>query len=240
MHSKQIKDRNDRASDLVQSTRNHARALAQKLNRNFSPATGGEPEPDWIALQHLAGHRVDRMRTDILQKDTEKRDALREVRRLRRQRDLTGTRLYGDLSKIRLLFDATYGPGNCRRVLGFGAPMPRKPATLLRAAERAVGRMNDPDLRLPRPALQAVSLDLARLAVRVERNMVALGLALEQLRDAQRRLRRAEEAKRKSVRRFDREVGPWRRLMRALYELGGEESLADGVRPYRRRRRRRS
>ncbi|MCP3960519.1 MAG: hypothetical protein GY719_21955, partial [bacterium] len=236
MHSKQIKVRNDRASYVVKATRKHARDLARKLNRNFSPATGGEPQPDWIAIQHLAGHRVDQVRIDILQKDTEKRDALREVRRFRRQRDVVGTRLYNALSRIRVLFDATYGRGGCRRALGFGTPIPRKPVVMLRAAERAVERMNDPDLRLPRPALQAVSLDLARLATTVERNMVTLGLALEHLGDAQLRLRRAEEAKRKSMRRFDREVGPWTRLMSALCDLGGEESLAAGVRRRRRRR----
>ncbi len=227
MKSKMVEIRHNLAGKVVSSARRYADDVARCLNRRYSLQCGAdEPEPDWSALQIFAGNRVDRMRVDLVSADSRKRAADSQARRLRQRRNGSSRRLYRKLTTIRAVFDTAYGDGSCEYTLGLTPRMSRKPADVFRFAERAVERMKDPELELPPPAMGLVRLDLQRLLVEIEEDLLILGQALEQLQECRRQVRRTTEAKRSTMRRFDREIQPWTRLLQALYELCAEEALA--------------
>ncbi len=232
MKSKMVETRHKLANKVVSSARRYADDVALCLNRRYALHCGtDEPEPDWSAIQTFAGHRVDRLRVDLVSADSRQTAAENRTRRLRQQRNGSSRRLHRKLTAIRTVFDSAYGDGSCECTLGLVRGMSRKPSAVFRFGERALQRMRDPELELPPPAMFVGHLDLQRMMGDVEDDVYTLGRALEQLQECRRRLRRATEIKRSAMRRFDREIQPWTRLLQALYELCAEEALAADLKP---------
>ncbi len=237
MKSKMIEKRDRLATRVMAAAMCYADTVTQGLDEAFSHEEGGdEPMPDWHALQTIAGRRVDRVRIDLLETDVEQQAVLRKVRRLRRRRDDAAHRLFHAIQAFRSIFDATYGRGQCERLLGFAARPSRKPLRILNVTERGLERLRSPALELPLPALPGVRLDLKRVLLEIEGEVDVLGPALEELRELEHELRHAGRAKHQAIRRFDREMGTWSRLLEASYELAGEDGFAEDIRSFKRRR----
>ncbi len=227
MKSKMVETRHKLANKVATSAKRYADDVARCMNRYYGLHCGtDELEPDWSAIQTFAGRRVDRLRVDLVSADSRQTAAERKARRLRQQRNDSSRRLHRKLTTVRTVFDSAYGNGSCEQTLGVVRGMSRKPSAVFRFAERAVERMKDPELELPPPAMRSVHLDLERLMADIEDDVYTLGRSLEELQECRRRVRRTTEIKRSAMRRFDREIQPWTRLLQALYELCAEEALA--------------
>ncbi len=132
--------------------------------------------------------------------------------------------------------DELFGKGSAFRVASIEGPTAQRKEKLLRQAELAIARFEQPDLEFPASELEGFTVDPEGAA----RGLKAKVTRLRSVTDEQRRLNREVQESRKVKNRLleeHKDTFLWTaRTLEGFYRLAGEDELADRIRPSLRRR----
>ena len=135
------------------------------------------------------------------------------------------------MSAARHTLDELFGKGSAFRVAGIEGPTAQRREKLLRQAELAIARFEQPNLEFPESEFEGFTVDPEGAA----RGLKAKVTRLRGVFDEQRRLNReVQESRKVKNRRLEehKDTFLWTaRTLEGFYRLAGEEELADRIRP---------
>jgi len=128
--------------------------------------------------------------------EARQRRALRQLQKLRQQRDRKRGPLYGMLLRLRTTFDHAFGQGNAAVYLGLGPRMSKlEPVALRRLARETVTILSDPELVTPAPKVLGLWENPTRYAEQIEELLTPFHTALDAIEAQKREVERAQKAK---------------------------------------------
>ena len=233
--SEQVLVRLTSAEEVEASAKTHGPGVGQALDARFEPARK-TPEGETLRLpfgeviflfkEDLAGSREHLATADhahVMQ--------LRKVIELRQERDgLFGT-IYDQLGTSRRTIEEVFGKGQAFVLAGIESPTARKPSKLLSQAKLAITRLSDPELELPTPRIEGVTVDAAKMAGGLRTGVDTLEGVVAELRDQRRVAQGTRLAKNRALAAHDNTFLWISRTLEGYYQLAGEPELAAQIRP---------
>ncbi len=206
-------------------------SLAGRLSTSLEE---GEEIPDIPLFFTLIGRRMGDFRSVMVDTARAHADELANDDGFREMRDKAMSALTGDYVAIRTTFYQAFGP-ELALAIGFERNVVRDPAALELQVDRLVTNLSDPELELPEPRFDGVTLSPPALVEVFRPNLGKLREARAALDQEVRKSDVTLVAKKDAVDAYDREFLMLSRCLEASFVLGGEPELAKRVRPSLRR-----
>jgi hypothetical protein len=229
MSSKQVTDRQKISASVLAAQEAHTAPVAAEIQKLLSPfLKKGENLPDVALLADLAGRMLSRAQHDLVTADAAHEAELGDDAGPRKARDDARDALRDELTDLRDLLRGLFGV-EALRGLGFSGETPEDPVVL----ERFAGEVLDALEKKPRPLPKRKGLkwdaDDAVQTLKQLRGELHKHLAdvAREAREAQATLTARNAAMDAFDDRYRRVVG----FLDGLFRLGGQEALADRLRP---------
>ena len=209
--------------------------LDEQAKRAATQEAEGDSAPNFRANMSYTKDTLIASAQKMADADTRHVNQLADVIGLRQERKELQQDVYDHVTTLRTTFDTLYGPGQAFVLAGIEGPTARKAKKLVRQANLAIGRLEQPGLELPPHDIGGVQLDLENLAAdlraKVERLSAVLAAQQRALRVAQETRKEKNRAKESHER-----LLLWSaRTLEGYYQLAGEQELAERIRPATRR-----
>jgi len=206
-----VLDRHRRKNKLTSLLRQHRALTVETVARRLAPFA--DPDDDLTAGVDALLRATERLaaarQRDLDQADRRHRDTILGVQELRQERDKAAQELRRALVDLRETTTLLFGRRASNRLLAIKGPTPRahNPSHLLMEARRTQGRLEDPEIRIPKPRVSLAGWDES---IQRKQWIESLGTAVARLKDSSARLRRETH-----------------RTHSTLYDKGGRMSLHD-------------
>jgi hypothetical protein len=231
-----VTKRQKSAANVGAAITSHAQEAQEALAGVFGPyLVDGETVPDLMPLQSLCGRILEQHRKEIVSSDEAHLAELQEDSDTRDRRDAAAAALADRLTLLRDGARILLGPKAAASLLRIDGALDRDPVVLARKGRRALEILQSETLELPRSQLSGVTLDPRPWAVDLEGPMIELEEALAVVAERNRRAESTLLAKQKALDAYDRAFLRIARLQECLFRFADLGSLADRVRPSRRR-----
>ena len=148
----------------------------------------------------------------------------------RQARNQAATEVYGSMLRTRRAFDAMFGPGSSKQLLGLDTKVPEDPRQLLQTGDRCRNWLRDPEVALPPVQLPGFVFDREALATGLDGPLDRLGTTLTVLPQEEKHSVDTLAVKLAAMRRLDELIGRGARWLEALYDIAGMEAESDRVR----------
>jgi hypothetical protein len=228
MSSKQVTDRQKNAASVLAAEQAHVAPAAGEIVKALSPfLEPGEVMPDSALLAALAGRMLAKRETELVDADEAHEAELGDDEEPRRARDEAAAALYDEVTQTREWLRGFFGAGALRG-LGFSGDTPQDPLVLSRFAGQVLDALKKP---LPASRQKGATWDPAETVKALAEKRDALegflaDVAREQ-REAQVTWAKRETAMDGFDHGYQRAVG----LLEGILRFGGQDALADRLRP---------
>ena len=159
------------------------------------------------------------------------RSALRELKRLREQRDEHQAKLYSKLVRIKQIFEDAFGPGKASIYLGLEPRLrDAEPQAFRRQARETIAILEDPELTTPEPIVAGVWDRPASYAKQIQDSLTPFHNALDEIESQKRAVEKAQKAKTDLLTAIGNRLTWSIRLIEAIYRLADLGFHADRLR----------
>lgn len=228
MPSKQVTDRQKNAALVLAAAQAHVAPAAGEIHKLLSPfVKKSEALPNITLLADLAARMLTHAESDLVAADAAHDAELGDDAGPRDARDAARDTLYGELTELRDWLRGLYG-ADALRALGFSGVTPTDPVVLDRFAGQVIEALGKP---LPKPRRKGVKWDATEMVHTLTKQRDELQ---HHLADVAREVREAQvtqTAKSNAMDAFDDRYQRVVMLLDGLFRLGGQEALADRLRP---------
>ncbi|APR85228.1 Hypothetical protein A7982_10577 [Minicystis rosea] len=232
MSSKQVTDRQKNVASILAAADTHVVPAVAEIDKLLTPHLApGETLPDVALLVALTKRLVARAGDDLVRADDAHEAELSDDAAPRLARDAAREALYATLTDLRDWLRGLFGEGALRG-LGFYGDTPEDPVVLERFAGQVIDALQKPLPKLRRPGATWDASDTVTTLI-AQRDALSQHIA-----DVTREAREAQVTWSTRVTaldtlddRFRRSVG----LLEGVLRLGGQDALADRLRPPTRR-----
>ncbi len=231
MPFKMVTESEKLASRVAGAALSHAELIAKTQTARWRERLrDGQDVVDAEQVQRFHGQDLQRLRQQLRSSEAAYLDSLRIIREARERRDATVAPVREVLYAVRDLFTGVYGEAGPRALFRDKPAVPADATPLLRVARLVMEKLEDPDLELPEARLNGTRLNLTELAGEVKTPLEALERAMQTLEEVLPMAAKTLADKRRAHAAVDEKNGKLARYLEALYDLEGEEVLADAVR----------
>lgn len=229
MSSKQVTDRQKNAASVLAAEQAHVAPAAAEAEKLLSPfLEGNEAMPNIALLAALAGRMLARAESEMVNADAAHEAELSDDAAPRNARDAARDALYDEVSGLRDWLRGLFG-ADALRGLGFTGETPDDPVVLERFAGQVIDALEKKPL--PKPRRTGVNWDAAEAVQTLKDKRAELKKHLadvaREAREAQVTLAARNDAVAVFDDRYRRVIG----LLDGLFRLGGQDALADRLRP---------
>ena len=222
------------AADVESSVETHGPSVGQTLNvmhaHRFENREDGLTAPDFVSVIVSFGEQLGDSRRHVADADHEHVERLRQIIDLRQERDDSISKLYQHFSIARRTIDQFFGSGKAFVIGGLEGPTAQKPTKLLRQAELAIARLEQPDLQLPAIEVEGFDIDPAAVAAGLRAKVERLRQVLADLRVLRREAQASRKVKNRALAAHQPTYLSIARALESFYRLAGEDELADRIR----------
>lgn len=216
---------------VVSTLREHRDVFAGGLDESFRAfLDAGGAMPDFAGMADLMVARLEATGRALFAADLARTNEKAIDSTLRSRRDKVALELYGEIVALKGTVRHVYGPLGVE-VLGFARRLEEDAVTVLWQAERLLGRLADPELRLPPPRASSLAIDPAAVARSLTPKLEALRGLVDRLDAETSRTDTAQLTKNAAVETYKRDVVQITRAAVALFRLIGRDDIADRLAP---------
>ncbi len=163
-------------------------------------------------------------------------EQLRQIVALQQESRELVPSLYRHLSAARHTVNELLGKGSAFRIASIEGPTAQKREKLLRQAELAIARFEQPDLQWPASEYEGFTVDPQGVARGLKVKVTRLSGVLDEQRRLRREAQESRKVKNRTLEEHKKKFVWTARTLEGLYRLAGENELADRIRPSLRRR----
>ncbi len=220
------------SAEVEASVAAHGPIVARKLDELYGQnLEEGQSAPDFQGTMSALNDRLAGSRQGLAMADNQNVEQLRKLDELQQESNELFPKLYQHMSAARNTLDQLFGKGSAFRVASIEGPTAQRKEKLLRQAELAIARFEQPGLEFPASEYEGFEVDPEGAA----RGLKAKVTRLRGVFDEQRRLNReVQESRKVKNRKLEehKKTFVWTaRTLEGFYRLAGEEELADRIRP---------
>lgn len=231
-------------AEVVASVDAHGEVVAARLDERLALhqenlEDGPTPANSLGMMTRLKDGLVDSQER-LADADHQHVEQLRKVLELREKRDEARPRMQQQLTTARHLFEEMHGQGTAFVVAGLESPTAKTVTKLLRQADLAIARCEQPDLVLPPSRVAGFKVDPVEVANGLKAESGQLKGTLGEIRLARRKAQETRKVKNRVLEEHKVTFLWTARTLEGFYRLAGEDELADRIRPSVRRPGRRS
>ena len=183
-----------------------------------------------VEAQLYVGQQIELEIARLRRGDNEHVRKLVGVDAQRQARNQAATEVYGSMLRTRRAFDAMFGPGSSKQLLGLDTRVPEDPQQLLQTGDRCRNWLRDPEVELPPVELPGFVFDREALAAGLDGPLERLGSTLTALPQEEKQAVDTLAVKLTAMQRLDQLIGRGARWLEALYDIAGMEAESDRVR----------
>ncbi len=180
--------------------------------------------------QFFVGRQIELEIATLRRGDNEHVRKLVGVDALRQARNEAATEVYGSILRTRGAFEAVFGPGSSKKLLGLETRVPVDPEQLFQMGDRCRTWLRNPEIVLPAVDLPGFAFDREAMAAGIDGPLDRLGTALAALPQEQKHSVDTLAVKLAGLQRLDELIGRGARWLEALYDVAGMEAESDRVR----------
>jgi hypothetical protein len=228
MSSKQVTDRQKNAASVLAAEQAHVAPAAGEIVKALSPFLApGEVMPDAALLAALAARMLAERETALVDADEAHEAELGDDEEPRRARDEAAAALYEEVTQTREWLKGFFGAGALRG-LGFSGDTPQDPIVLSRFAKQVIDALEKP---LPAARQKGATWDPAETVKALTEKRDALDGFLADVAREQREAQVTWAKRGAAMDGFDRDYQRALALVEGLLRFGGQDALADRLRP---------
>jgi hypothetical protein len=228
MSSKQVTDRQKNAASVLAAEEAHVAPAAGEIAKALSPfLKAGEELPDAALLAALAGRMLAKREEELVAADSAHEAELGDDEEPRRARNEAAAALYDEVTQTREWLRGFFGVGALRG-LGFSGETPEDPVVLARFAGQVIDALGKP---LPAARQKGATWDPAQTVKSLVEKRDALQVHLADVAREQREAQLTWAARESAMDGFDRDYQRALALIEGLLRFGGQDALADRLRP---------
>ena len=218
------------SGQLAGHARQHAHRVAMSATDRYRHLLSPDREVlDLREFQRYLGEELARMELEISEHEDRHADQLQRDRDLRDVRDLKWREVVDGLLQLKKTVEGYAGPGANQKIFKENPILPDDPVALYALTRRVHNTLTAPGFALE-GLQQGVVVSPRVLVKNFEGPMIALGEAIDELRDSESLTRHTQSLKDAALERIERFVGQVARFFEAFYHLSGHDRLAGRLR----------
>lgn len=204
------------------------RKLAEVYARNLEE---GQDAPYFQGTMLALKDRLAGSRQSLAVADNQNVEQLRQLDELQQESNELLPKLYRHMSAARHTMDELFGKGSAFRVASIEGPTAQRREKLLRQAELAIARFEQPNLEFPASEFEGFTVDPEGAARGLKVKVTRLRGVFDEQRRLNREVQESRKVKNRTLEEHKKTFVWTARTLEGYYRLAGEDELADRIRP---------